>query len=322
MVAAVTTRKSGKAEMAYVGEVPWHGLGQSLAEGAPIEQWRVDAGMEWQVKRSRVRFGEGAAQQVYEDHHVLFRSDTKEPLSVVGKNYQIVQPGECLEFFRDLVDGNGFHLNTAGTLFDGRRYWALARIGEDAVIKGDDRVGGFLLLSSSCDGSLATSAKFTTVRVVCNNTLSMALHAKDKSDVKITHRSTFDHAKVKAQLGVAHGQFAKFVEASRALAKVRMGQLKAVSFVESLLRDTKTVVQDDVRESRQFKRIMSLFDGSAMGGTLVTTEGSAWGLVNSVTEYVDHHARASTDSHRMASAWYGHGDMLKTAAFEKALALV
>jgi phage/plasmid-like protein (TIGR03299 family) len=143
------------AEMAYVGEKAWHGLGQQVAEGATIEQMQTAAGMDWKICRSRVRYGADDAPRIIEDKHVLFRNDTKAALGIVSDNYKIVQPAQVLEFFRDLTESNGFKLNTAGTLFDGRRFWALASVGEEAVIMGQDRVGGYLLLSTSCDGSLA-----------------------------------------------------------------------------------------------------------------------------------------------------------------------
>lgn len=323
MVAAVSVRKSGKAEMAYVGATPWHGLGQQLTEGASIDTWREAAGMDWKVSRSRVRFGEGQNQAIYDDHHVLFRSDTKSPLAIVSKSYKTVQPAEVLEFFRDLTEQQGFKLNTAGTLFDGKRFWALAKVGDDAVVMGDDRVGGYLLLSTSCDGTLATTAKFTTVRVVCNNTLSMALSKSEKAGacVSIKHNSKFEANAVKGKLGLVTAQFAEFMTAARTLAKKSVTTAKAEEFVESLLIDTKTVLGEDARKSKQFQKIMGLFSGSAMGGTLLGAEGTMWGVINATTQFVDWEARSSTPDARLSSAWFGRGDALKTEALERALAV-
>ena len=325
MVAAVTVRQDGFAEMAYVGEKPWHGLGQELVAGADIETWKQAAGMDWRIQRGVVRYatnrGEDLGLVEMPDQHVLFRSDTKASLGIVSPKYKVVQPGEVLEFFHDLTDVNGYTLNTAGTLFDGRRFWALASIGEEACVVGEDKIGGFLLLSSSCDGTLATTARFTTIRVVCNNTLSMALHSSAKREVVVRHTSRFDAEKAKQELGLARDNFGEFMRAARQLSSVRMTNDRASEFVGSLLTETKMVLGEDVRKSKQYQKIMDLFKGSAMGGTLVGSEGSAWGLVNAVTEFVDHHARAKTDAHRLASAWFGRGDDLKTEALERALAL-
>lgn len=326
MVAAVTVRQDGFAEMAYVGEKPWHGLGQELVLGADIETWKKAAGMDWRIQRGVVRYatsrddGDMGLMEM-PDQHVLFRSDTKAALGLVSPKYKVVQPGEVLEFFRDLTDANGYTLNTAGTLFDGKRFWALASIGEEACVVGEDKIGGYLLLSTSCDGTLATTARFTTVRVVCNNTLGMALKGKARREYVVRHTSKFDAELAKQELGLARDHFGEFLKASRELAAKSMSNDKAGDFLELLLKETKTVVSEDVRGSKQFNKIMDLFRGSAMGGTLISAEGSAWGLVNSVTEFVDHHARAKTDAHRLTSAWFGRGDDLKTEALERALAL-
>jgi len=93
---------------------------------------------------------------------VLYRSDTKAPLSVVSNRYQIVQPREVLEFYRDLTEVSGYELETAGVLKGGRKFWALARTGQTTKLKGNDQVNGYLLLATSCDGTLATTATPTT----------------------------------------------------------------------------------------------------------------------------------------------------------------
>lgn len=329
MAHAISIRKNGFAEMAYVGETPWHGLGQRVEEGADIDTWVKAAGMDWKLARSRVRFGEGPNQQVFEDRHVIFRSDTKAPLSVVSADYKIVQPRQVIEFFADLVGDNGFVLDTAGVLFDGRKLWAQAKIGASAMIVGEDEVVGRLLLATSCDGSMATSARFVTERVVCANTLGMAMNERAKRVVSIRHSGKFVPGQFKDRLGIARQEFGVFVDAARALARVRVDNRAAQKFVSELLVSEGAVTAKDerdlaanVRDSAAYRKILGLFQGSAMGGTLVSAEGTAWGVVNAVTEYVDHHAKAASASLRMDKAWFGAGDQLKTAAFSKALALV
>jgi phage/plasmid-like protein (TIGR03299 family) len=318
-------RLTRKAEMAYLSTegTPWHGLGQPLKPGADLETWRAAAGMDWRICRSRVRYGEAPHARIMDDKHVLFRSDTTDPLGIVSDAYEIVQPAQVLEFFRDLTAAAGFTLSTAGTLFGGKQFWALARVGEDAVVVGDDRVGGYLLLASSCDGSMSTTAQFTTIRVVCNNTLSMAVGARAKARVLTTHRSRFDADAVKAQLGVAQGIFAEFMGAARALSRVRVSNTAAAAQTAKLLVDAKLYKTPELAEtSTGYNKIINLFRGSAMGGTLAGTEGTAWGWVNAVTEYVDHHASKRTPDARLSAAWFGAGAALKEAAMAQALELV
>ena len=182
------------SQMAYVGAEPWHGLGNHLPAKQPIEVWQKEAGMNWTIHESPVRFmgdsiGSLGSIHSFEDQKVLYRSDTKEALSVVSQRYQVVQPREVLEFYRDLTDVSGYELETAGVLKGGKKFWALAKTGQSTVLKGNDQVRGYLLLATSCDGSLATVATPTTIRVVCNNTLSIAVNGqRNIFSVKISRR--------------------------------------------------------------------------------------------------------------------------------------
>src|SRR5690606_3842912 len=110
--------------------------------------------------------------------------------------------------------------------------------------------------------------------------LSMALGRKDLKDVVIGHRSVFDPREAKERLGLATGAFGQFLGDARKLSKKTVTTKKAEEFVAQLLVDTKTVLGDDVYKSKQFQKIMGLFAGSAMGGTLGGTEGTMWGVVN------------------------------------------
>lgn len=322
MAHELSIRKNGFVEMAYAGDVPWHSLGNPMNKGEPLEKWVEKSGMDFLIKRTRVRYGEGENTRIVDDSHILFRSDTKDFLGIVSSKYKVVQPIEVLEFFRDLTEENGFELETAGTLFGGKKFWALAKVGDNAAVNatftGKDVIKPYLLLSTSCDGSMPTIAKFETVRVVCNNTLSMALSHKDKANTfTLSHRCKFNDAHVKDQLGIATDQFAKFMKATRQLANTPMNNYDATAFVGSLLIDTKTVTKDDVVTSKAFKSIMQLFEnGKGNHGE------TAWDLLNGITEYVDHGQNAKSDSHRVNNNWFGKGDDLKTVAFEKLLATV
>lgn len=325
----LSIRADGFAEMAYRKStgLPWHSLGQAVPDNASIEEWQKAAGMDWKVVRSRVRYGEGKNQLTWDDRVVLFRSDTKKPLSVVSKGFQPVQPAWMLEFFRDLVGENGFELDTAGVLFEGRKMWAQAIAGEQAAIAGDeDVVRSRLLLATACDGFMATNARFVAERVVCFNTLSIALNEKAKHVVKIHHNTKADAARIKDELGIARGQFREFVKNARALTKKRVNDQGASDFIAKVLVETKTVtakeeVEKAVLASTPYKKLMELFKGEGQGATLKGCEGTAWGLVNSFTEFVDHHSAAATASNRMDRAWFGAGDRLKTAALGAAIAL-
>lgn len=374
MAHELTIRANGAAEMAYLGETPWHGLGQPMQPGASIEEWIRAAGMDWNIRRSVARFfaDEDTRRDCFElcavpGETVLFRSDNRAPLGIVSPDYNIVQPAQVLEFFRDLVAENGAQLETAGTLFGGRRFWALAKLAAEPV-HGADVVGGYLLLCTSADGTMATEARETTVRVVCNNTLRMArgADAGPVAPVRIPHSAKFDDRAIKARLSMAGENFARAMETARRLAAVRVTEAAAAQFVRDLLRPgeaaereaaakraaeaaeaarklaaaagkdpafasmvatvtaAETAAASDAakrRAPRGEAQILELFRGGAMGGQLPGASGTAWGLVNAVTEYVDHHATAKTTDHRISSAWFGDGDKLKERALVAALQL-
>ena len=310
--------------MAYAGQRPWHGLGNKLAAGQSIEQWRADAGMDWKIEESQVHFISGkdgiGSLHEYPDQKVLYRSDTKRPLAVVSKRFQVVQPEEVLEFYRDLTEDAGFELETAGVLREGRKFWALARTGQSTTLKGKDQVNGYLLLATACDGSLATTAQFTSVRVVCNNTLQIAL-GDNRGAVKVPHRSAFDADAVKQQLGITVAPWARFVAQMKDLVACPVDP----DSVEGLLRRVLVYAgqpgKAPVVNERAVRSVRALYDGGGRGAQLASSRGTAWGLVNSVTEYVDHHRRARSDDHRREAAWFGQGATFKQRAWDELVQL-
>lgn len=319
------TNTNGKDEMAALkGTGVWHGLGQRLEEGASIDEWIVAAGMDWKVQRSKVRYvtngGEQVDLRVWEDNHVLFRSDTKAPLAITSDAFKIVQPKQVMEFFRDLCETNHFKMRTAGTLFGGRRFWALADIGEQSyVLDKADAVKGRLLLVTACDGTMKTTAKFVNECVVCNNTLTIA-RAESGKQVATSHRSVFNPEDAKAKLGLAAGQFADFIAQARSLAAWKMTEKGADELTLKILGGDEAVftgtAQAEVRASRGYKQIMALFNGKQMGADLKGRSGTAWAWLNAVTEYADHHVSARSDDNRFNSSQFGAGDKMKNDALE------
>ena len=224
-------------------------------------------------------------------------------------------------FFSDLVALGGFQLETAGALSFGRRVWALASVGDAAPVIDGDMVKPYLLLGTSYDGTMATVAKFTAIRVVCNNTITAAVGGEAdtekgylKSAIRVLHSERFDADAVRLQLGIVANQFERFLVQSRQLAGVPMTTTEADAFVAELLKpyhQGKTAVTD----SRAYKRIIQLFEGAAIGSDIDGVTGTRWGMLNAVTELVDHE-RGRSDNTRLESAWFGTGSALKNRAVE------
>ena len=309
-------------QMAYVGATPWHGLGNQLTAKQPLEVWAEQAGMAFSILETPVRYmtesaGSLGAIMSFPDQKVLYRSDTKAPLSVVSNRYQVVQPREILEFYRDLTEISGFELETAGVLKFGRKIWALAKTGQSVAIKGNDTINGYLLLATACDGTLATTAQFTSIRVVCNNTLAVAL-ANGTGAVKVPHSTSFDPQAVKKQLGISVSSWDAFMYQMKTLSESKVKSHEAMNYFLRVFTDPATTATG-LSNERAMKKVQELYEGQGKGAELASSRATAFGLLNAVTEYVDHERRARSTDHRLESAWFGQGATLKRKALEQAV---
>lgn len=314
--------------MAFVGAAPWHGLGSQLSQNQPLEVWQREAGMDWHIEESPVRFVAGASSHLgsthsYPEQKVLYRSDTKAPLSVVSNRYKVVQPNEVLEFYRDLTEYAGYELETAGVLKGGKKFWALARTGQSSVLKGRDEVNGYLLLATSCDGTLATMATPTTVRVVCNNTLAIAVNGASQA-IRVPHSTEFNAQRVKQQLDISVSQWSEFMYRMKTLSERKVKPKEALQYFLQVICSTDNDLEDrkQLPQHRALQKVQDLYQGQGRGAQLISAQDTAWGLLNAVTEFVDHEKRARSTDHRLDSAWFGQGAVLKQKALDHAIQLV
>jgi len=313
--------------MAYVGEMPWHELGNELTPGQPLEVWAEQSGLNWEIKRAPVCFNAGTQpNQInihsFEDKQVLYRSDTMAPLSVVGQRYNVVQPSEILEFYRDLTEKSGFELETAGVLKGGKKIWALARTGQASTLAGNDVTKGYVLLATACDGSMATTAQFTSVRVVCNNTLAVSIGQEKDVAVKVPHSTKFDADAVKNSLGISVSAWDDFMYRMKVLSERKIKHSEASQFFHNVFNDPDKITSSVKANERTIAKVASLYEGNGRGSQLASAKNTAFGLLNSVTEFIDHERRAKNADYRMDSAWFGQGAGLKQRALDHALALV
>lgn len=327
---------TGRASMAFIGDTPWHGLGKAMDENAPLEIWREQAGMNWQLIETPVRFNRPVSVShpngtrleddiiVFADKKVLYRSDTGTPLACVSAKYNVVQPEMVLEFYRDLIETAGFKMRTAGVLFGGKKYWALADIGEHAKVKGNE-FGGYLLLATACDGSMATVAQFTSVEVVCNNTLRLAVHGVDgktKPRLSIPHSAKFDADKVKAELGLSHSSWIHYIEEVRLLAERKVGKRETMQWLIDTFGDPELELEyQPAGPAGIMKSIYQLFDGQGKGAELDGRKGTLLGLVSATTEYYDFHTGHRTTDGRLEKAWFGETATMKQRAWDNAMLL-
>lgn len=330
----------GKAAIAYRGETPWHGHGQIILPQDSIDDIRIKAGLDYDVVKTPVLFGYKDEPPIHDpgvetwnrygefkQNQVLFRSDTKTPLSVVGEHYRVVQPKEVVEFYRDLCADFGFEVEVVGALAGGRKVWALANTKNAFQLRGEDKVKGYLLLATSYDGTMATQARFTSVRVVCNNTLSLA--RMSKAQVSVPHSKTFDADLVKRQLHVGPAWEAFNERAAKMSERVVSRDETVRLFMQAYyglstaeqIREHQEVEGNDAKVEKTMKRLTDALFASP-GAQLASARGTLWGALQAVTFDVDHALPSRDGGSRLNKAWFGDGDGIKNRAFDFASELL
>ena len=318
---------NNRANMAFTGsrDKIWHGLGTELQQDASVDEWITSAGLDWEVVPAEVQYTIPGGAPLFipdvktmSDRKVLFRSDTKDPLAVVGKDFKVVQPRQVVEFFRDLVEKNNMKLSTAGSLFGGRKFWALAELGKDFEVVSGDKVTGHLMLTTAVDGSMKTVGKFVSTRVVCNNTLNIAMGEKGKNVVQVSHRSEWDPDTVKVELGLMDGAWLQFIQDVRKMSNVKLTDNKAYNFFSKVVFDKPTEPLTKVQE-RKIDNLMDLYKGAGMGADMAGK--TLWGCVNAITQQYTHGTGKRDTSHQFWDSEFSVYGKMKDKAFQEALAM-
>lgn len=295
--------------MAYTGEVPWHGLGGRVTPGADIDTWLREAGLTWRVLAPTIEFEVNGKRHTHHDK-VLVREDTLDVFDTVGRTYTPFQNAQGLNFFREYVEVGDMHIETAGALGKGEVVWALAKMGEHFTLPGGDRVLGYVLISNPHKYGQGATVKFTAVRVVCANTLAMAL-GDSNSNIQLPHTREFNDTyqqDAKKRLGIARERMHAFQEDAEALVKITLTQEDVTEVLDIIFED-----QQKVQE-----KVLALYSGDGKGATMPSAAGTAWGLLNATTQYFDWHSGRQQET-RLKSAWYGGGASKKQAMLTELL---
>jgi len=294
----------------------WHGLENVVPTDADYWTWLDRSGMNFKIKSAPVTFdSETKYEQVFPGKKILYRDDTLAGLSIVGEDYFIVQPDQVLSFFSDLCKKYNLKMDTAGVIRGGVKFWALAKTGERINVgSGKDAVDQYVLLASSADGSMATTAKHTTMRVVCSNTFHANIN-NGEAAIRVNHSKLFNADDVKIDLQKLALGFSAFGEAANALHKEKVTIPEARRWYAELLSGKEKMDTDEVNTyagtSRIFRSLMQAYQEGA------GNEATMWGLFNGVTYMVDHAKGRSIDS-SLNSAMFGNGAGLKQQAWNKA----
>lgn len=324
MAANLAKTVDGKVMMAWYGEKPWHGQGTELPAVGTAEEMMKAAHLDWTVEEEPVFLGNGSRIAGYK---TMLRSDSREVLSIMSSKYEPIQNAKAFGFFDTVVGAGEAIYHTAGALGVGERVWLMAKLPKNIRVgKTDDVVEQHLLLVNSHDGSSALRMFYTPVRVVCQNTLTMAL-GRAKGGISIRHSAsaTLRVAEAQRALGLAVKFYDSVGQFINRLSEIQCNKAMLAEYLKSIFPDNLKAEHNTRTENIRAEASRLFSEGR--GNDLPGIKGSLWAAYNGVTEYVDYYratrgtTEASRANNRLNSIWFGSGANIKQAAYESALQL-
>ena len=307
--------------MMYTGNAPWHKLGVKLDNPATAAEAIEAAQMEWSVitKPVYARNQAGGFEEI-DGKRAIVRADTQEVFTIMGNGYEPVQNKDAFSFF-DAVIGQGEAIyHTAGSLYGGKRIWVMAKLPDDIKITPDDVIQPYILLSNSHDGSTALRMQITPIRVVCANTLSVALGSNGGFYAKHT-RNVMQRAKdAREVLGLANAYYEMFARQVDQLVNTRMTVIEVQEYLQKVyqFKADQTYADQDHRIVKAYETTLDLLGHPT--NTLGGIQGTQWAAYNAVTYYIDHEkpvrGQAYRDDRILDSSWFGTGAGIRQRAYD------
>lgn len=319
MAAAVET-------MAYAGETPWHGLGQQVENTLTSQEMLEAAGLDWSVSKRSLIFNRSDSNLkagVATGKFALVRDTDNTFLDIVGASYKPTQNADAFRFFKDFVEAGNATMETAGSLHNGKKVWGLAKLGADFKLSSGDQMKSHLLLVNHHLWGFSLIAKIVNTRVVCQNTMAIAL-AEGGTEYRMSHLNSFDDIRIdmaKEALGLAREQVVGYQRAVEKLAGLKLPKELQIEHLAKVFQPTLQDFSEDAVASagRTMKLLYALLD-SAPGADLDTSRDTAWGVVNAATYWQSHLAGRAQDT-RLDSAWLGDNQRKVQKLFNNLLEL-
>jgi phage/plasmid-like protein (TIGR03299 family) len=314
--------RDGLAQMFYVGEVPWHGLGTKLEDAPTVENAIYHAGLDWEVERVQLVMPK-VDGNIPVPAYANVRSTDQKVLGIVGPTYRPLPNRDAFQWFQKFVDSNEVTLETAGSLREGKHVWILARVKQDPIeIVKNDPVAAYILLSNSHNGTASIRAGFTGIRAVCMNTLAAAHDAKSSKLVKVRHTEKANDALqgVREAMDLARQEFVTTTEGMKAMARRGVTVETLKQYVKAVFEPKASLANDEEAQEkldRQVARVIPLFE-SGRGSDVPGVRGTMWGAYNSVTELLTWERGRSNDT-RLENLWLGDAANLAQKAYNVAV---
>jgi phage/plasmid-like protein (TIGR03299 family) len=300
--------------MAYVGELPWHGLGTKVPADLTPEQFMTTAGLDWEVNKEDMTTASGI---VVPGKQALVRSSDNKVLDVVGKGWNPVQNSEAFNFFDEYVRAGDMEMHTAGSLKGGEIVWALAKTKESFELFNGDVTENYFLFTNPHKFGKSIDIRMTPIRVVCNNTLTLSLSKQSEQMVTVNHRTAFDPDAVKEQMGIAREKMEQYKSMAEFLGNKRYTADNVIQYFNEVFGAPAKEKVDNVIPFTSRNAKIAMENIQTQPGANFA-EGTWWSAFNAVTYMTDHLQGRENDS-RLQSAWYGRNRKVKLNALDKAL---
>ena len=302
---------NGQASMFSVGETPWHRLGKVVSEAPTAAEAIELAGLNWKVN---VEATQTMDNVVIDGVKITRRSTDGKVLGVVGNRYRPLQNHEAFSFFDPFVEAGEASYETAGALAGGSKVWVLAKLNRNPLLIGtQDKINKYVLLSNSHNGKVATQVGFTGTRVVCQNTLNMALSKGASKLLRVRHNSKIiqNLNDIRTTMNMIDAEF----EATGAMFNQMAG--KGISKAD-LEKYVKVLFEKDGGEGggRAVAKVMQLAE-TGMGADLDSAKGTVYGAYQAVNEYLNHY-QGRTEESRTDAMVYGQSGTLDQKALNLA----
>jgi len=331
-ISEITVDGKNIVEAMYANKPAWHGLGTIFDDNgasAPDSDTAMKlAHLEWAVERQPMFLKE--ASEPLDGHWAVVRTDTQDVLGVVGDRYKCFQNSEAFSFLDSLLQDGIMRYESAMALNGGKRVALLARMPSVDLVTANDPLMRYVLLSTSHDGSSAIQIQATSIRVVCANTLAMALGESGKNRFSFKHTANAGGALAKARWAISQYDkaFTEYGEQAKHLLEKPMVKTEVQSFLDELFPTPEDAT--DRMKAGIAKKIAAVRDGYATTIEVTPeTKGNWWGMFNAVTQAIDHHdtfnnfrgdARKKHEA-KFLSITEGTYSELKAKAFELALSI-
>jgi phage/plasmid-like protein (TIGR03299 family) len=305
--------------MAYAGQVPWHGLGVPVSNDLTPTQMMQKAELDWKVREVE-SFIEFDGKKMPTGQKSLVRETDGKILTNVGENWKSVQNEQAFEFFHEYVMAGDMEMHTAGSLKGGQMVWALAKINSSMDFFKGDQVDSYLLFSNPHQYGKTIDIRFTPIRVVCNNTLTLSLDQKTEQSVRVGHRVDFDASTVKRALGIASEKMGVYGEMAKFLGNKRFTEDSYIEYLNTVFpRTSDKRVQDKQLSAETLSRNAKLaYDVIDTQPGAEYARGTWWQAFNSVT-YITDHVQGRNADNRLYSSWFGGNQLRKRDALQTAI---